>query len=202
MGIGNNNSRIMFIHLPKTGGTSIKMTNTIKNLYYIGHNDRYGKYKFLKDYDKNLLNECFKFCFVRNPYDRLVSTFFYLQISKYEEDKKDAEKFINKYEDFKSFVLNQLTKSETFEQIHLRPLYTWICDDNYNLIPNFIGKVENYNNDIRTINKITGLNIPIKHINKSEHKHYSEYYDDEIKEIVYNIYKKDFELFGYKKELF
>ena len=47
-------------------------------------------------------------------------------------------------------------------------------------------------------NKIDVPKIKIPHRNKTEHKPYWEYYNDETKEIVTKRFKEDIEFFGYK----
>ena len=45
------------------------------------------------------------------------------------------------------------------------------------------------------------FNGELPYIQKITHKHYSEYYTDELKELTYNFYRRDFEIFNYSKEL-
>ena len=60
--------------------------------------------------------------------------------------------------------------------------------------------------EFKNVNKImqkltTEYDMPGKasHINKSKRGRYTEYYTDELYEIVYEKYQKDFDLLGYNK---
>ena len=71
---------------------------------------------------------------------------------------------------------------------------------------NFIGRFENRENDLKYISTQIGVNISTKHhtrkiqsLDKSK-KHYTEYYDEETKQIVAEKYAKDIEYFGYEFE--
>ena len=123
----------------------------------------------------------FKFSFSRNPYDKLVSQYHF-----------NRHKFGLKNSTFKEYVKtwNEGKKISTHPQLHL---------DYIDEKLDFIGRFENFQQDFNTIcDKIGIPHQQLPHKNKSKHKHYTEYYDDETKEIVAEKYAKDIEYFGYK----
>tara|TARA_Y100000310_G_C20552192_1_gene748657 strand:+ start:306 stop:866 length:561 start_codon:yes stop_codon:yes gene_type:complete len=177
--------RCIFIHVPKTGGNSIK---TILGLHRHLHSPASHK-------PEELLSEYFSFSFVRNPWDRLVSSYVYLKNggmgSKLDMDAK--EKYIDNFKTFKDFVLN-IDQTGLPNQQHLRQQTFWIDRE-----LDFIGKFENLQQDFNKVcDKLDILKQELPHTNKTNHKHYTEYYDDETRQIVAEKYAKDIEYFGYE----
>ena len=171
--------KAIFIHIPKNAGTSIEeyFGNGSVRIQPNKHADIYEiKRKF-----KNSYNNYRKFTIIRNPYDKMVSWYFYLKrnlgdydIIEFNEWIKDPSKFWHANDPI-SF---------------LKPQCDWI-DNTVEII-----RFENLDNELnKFFNK--KINLPIT--NKSNHNHYLEYYNDESLNIIYNRYKKDFEQFNYKK---
>jgi hypothetical protein len=73
----NYNKKILFVHIPKTGGTSIssKINQNMwkKSSAYMGHDPL-----FLLEKD-NDVDDIFSFCIVRNPYKRTYSYFHHFK---------------------------------------------------------------------------------------------------------------------------
>ena len=79
----NHEHKFLFLHLPKTGGTSINKFFNDK----FDNNERDFGHPYLSDYKCNNFDDYFKFTVVRNPYDRLVSAFFYMkEYSNFQSD--------------------------------------------------------------------------------------------------------------------
>ena len=186
-----------FIHIPKSAGTVIR--NVLKT------NDRefkemFGHPTFSEIQTEYDLSNYFKFTFIRNPWDRFVSTFFYLKKNdKNEKLLNEARKKVSDYS-FTSFVKKKLhlekTEFNEFYFIHFRPQIHFLESlDNID----FIGKLENIQEDFNIIcDKIGIPHQELPHKNKTKHKHYTEYYDEETKSIVAELFAKDIEYFGYE----
>lgn len=199
----------LFIHIPKTAGTSIWRAFNMQPRF---RNDQVAKdveagYDPEKDvsFGHNDINQVvkrgvlpkddwhnyYKFCFVRNPWDRIVSLYEYL--------KREDETFEN-------FVFNL----ENYEEIgyfnvrgrsQARPQCDWIPRD-----IDYIGKVETIDSDIERICQITERELPkVKRQNVTPNRgsrHYKEYFEEKstkliLKDQVEYFYKKDFKRFGY-----
>ncbi|MEE2975632.1 MAG: sulfotransferase family 2 domain-containing protein [Thermodesulfobacteriota bacterium] len=152
-------------------------TRSIFNLF----NFKQESFKF---YDPNMYKDYFTWTMVRNPWDRLVSAY----INKASKKYGPWSKFENLT--FSDFIYNK----EGIENSHT-------CIQNTQIPPDidFIGKYENFQEDFDIIcDKIGIPRHELPHKNASKHKHYTEYYDDETRQIVAEKYAKDIEYFGYK----
>ena len=179
------NKKPLFIHIPKAGGSSIQ--NIIKR-----YNNELPSclHNSVKKYSREYRDSCFVFSFVRNPYDRLLSAYKYLTGGS--GNKSDTKFGKTLSPDFKYFVRDQLNNNLNW--LHFKPIKFWLNDD-----IDYIGRFENLQQDFNIVcDKIEIPRQKLPHKNKSKHKHYTEYYDDETREIVAEKYAKDIEYFGYE----
>ena len=138
-----------------------------------------------KHYSDSLKKEYFTFTFVRNPYERCLSEFLYLK-------KVHADKVLN-------ITFLDYMKSEKKIHPSLKLKFHDIPMHFYTEGCNFIGRLENLQEDFNIVcDKIGIPQQELPHKNKTSHKHYSKYYDEETKQIVAEKYAKDFEYFGYE----
>ena len=66
------------------------------------------------------------------------------------------------------------------------------------IIVDFIGKFENLEHDVNYVKGKLGIKKDFPHDNKTHHKHYREYYDEDSKQMVFDKCQRDIEYFGYK----
>jgi chondroitin 4-sulfotransferase 11 len=205
--------KFIFIKIPKTAGSSIVnhlepyLNQEFRNLDSGDHEALALNYPTITSIlEKNNIdiNNYFKFTFVRNPWDLRLSRYFYLRYTEIAYNTKKNLPTDNSALslDFKSWCFS----GEWF------PTQNWGCknktqggqigflqNDNFEIDIDYIGKFENLQEDFNIVcDKIGIPHQKLTHENKTKHKHYTEYYDDETREFVAKKYAKDIEYFGYE----
>ena len=200
----------LFIHIDKSAGTSIQKalasyarpqvdSRLRRRMTWLGPVNRLGLYRFMEfpehshartikaclpvDYYARL----YKFAFVRNPWDRLVSRYHFLQRSK---ERSDYHR-IQKLKTFADYLDWEIARGKFYQATH-------VCDADGQLIVDFIGYYERLNEDFGKVASRLGVNVTLPKANTSKHEDYRSYYTPALRERVAEHYRRDIELFGYE----
>ena len=197
------NNDIAFIHVPKTGGTSISTLFPYPQMFITKYLD------ILKDEDHYLLihapanltkvhepNLKMMIGFVRNPYTRFISIFCTskgLAIHNYSISIEGITQFCN---DFKQSGFNQHTI--------FKPMKYFVYD-NSECIVDRIFYYEDFENAVKTIAELINIETSsaIPHLNNNlliHQNEYMEWYDKcpLLYDFVNDIYEEDFKSFNYQ----
>lgn len=197
--------KCIFVHIPKCGGTSIEdviwpeprstsdlwmgFVSKYRNKYQTGGLQHLLAMLIRQEVGEEIFNSYFKFTIVRNPWDKAISQFFYMA------QRPDLRDYIGMEENdpFKKYL--ELTEKKLHVQWEKQ--YKFFQDDNGETIVDYIGRLETMQQDAANIFERLGINAVIPHVNATRHKHYSEYYDDESKEMVREMYNDDIRILNY-----
>ena len=192
-----------WLQIPKCGSSSIRTHlnhHTEKSLTGLGGQPQdiadWKKFEYKKEY-----LDLFNFAFVRNPFDRLLSCWIdkvklHHRWSKNKYQGKNKHYLIDNNFSFKEFAA-KICKEKNFRDGHWKPLLEFFPERHLDFISKF--RLENLQEDFNIVcDKIGIPQQQLPHTNETKHKHYTEYYDDETKQIVAEKYAKDIEYFGYE----
>lgn len=149
----------------------------------------------------------YKFSFVRNPWSRLVSEYRYRNYLRHKS--------------FKDFVMNKLPPPGRDDKYrHVMPQTDMLYDTDGRLLMDFVGKFESLQSDFDRVCQHWGFeDTRLPHVNSSDKKSrelrrktrnflyrnkesdlrkYVDFYDDETREYVADLYQQDIENFDYK----
>jgi hypothetical protein len=161
---------LTYIHIPKTGGSSIE--SWLKNNFA----DRYLRadaHPTVKELHA-IWPVTFSFASVRNPWARIVSFYFF-----YKQTKEDPnfDLSFDQTVDYLCKNNTQLSYIDTTTKIILR--------------------TESLNEDFKQIQDLTECYEPLPYINQTTHDDYCSYYNTQLKELVAQAFAQDIEQFKY-----
>jgi hypothetical protein len=139
--------------------------------------------------NKSIWKEKIKFAFVRNPYDRIVSYFYYYKLWKKMS--------------FKSFIKTYILEGKKLSVSYWCDQHYWLANKKGRIIIDHIGKFESLNKDLKKICNIIDIPVPtLPWLKKSKDRNpYKTYYDKKTAKMVRDRCIRDFELFDYKLDL-
>lgn len=197
--------KIAYINNAKVACSSIKCSLCIKQGIFETIPEGYLAYKpyfaQLKQ-TKKINNDYFVFTFVRNPFARFVSCYN----NKIVNPKKVGRNFpyrhyfffikpfhILSYEmPFEKFVSRIASIPDCLSDRHFKSQYDTIKPDKSKV--DFVGKLESYSDDFSVLAKNFNLEPQIANKQKSKKEDFRDFYTIETAEIIYQRYKKDFDL--------
>lgn len=206
--------KCIFVEVPKTGSSSIRAIigsppklhlNICQIRYDMQHYWTHyggkknwilaGLYLLLPERKRieigdNQFDSYYKFGFVRNPWDRVVS--LYLRKEGLQmKDKMTFDEFVEWIKYSSSTCIHPVPHANQLD---------WLVDPHGNMLVDFIGKFENYHNDWGVIaNRLGALSeLPHKNKNPIKRKHYIEYYSKKTMGIIGDKFRVDIDYFGYE----
>ena len=150
--------------------------------------------EMIKLVPQDIMREYFKFAFVRNPWDRLLSAYAYL--------KTLHDRLYGGFEQWLSFVCSQV-RERTYEPgAHHAPQADYLLHEGSEVL-DFVGRYENLQQDFASVCTRLGVaasQLPVR--NKSHQKtgHYSRLYNQAMVELVEETYHEEIALLGYAFE--
>jgi hypothetical protein len=203
----SDSKRFIFVHIRKAAGTSMvdallpfalpKPNSIGARLKSRSHLERnYRKYRFRKHDDilaakkrmpTELFEDYFKFAFVRNPWDRLVSEYEFIR----KRDDHGRHKRVTGLESFSDYIRMQIPRRDAY-QFHM------LTDKSGQLVVDYVGRFESLDVDWEIVSELAGIPVkPLPHKNKTKHRDFREYYDDDCISLVAEHWAGEIKLFNY-----
>ena len=204
-----DNKKVNFIRIPKNASTSLYnyfgATNTVRDDYLNANNEIYKnifapshcRLNFaIKEFGERIL-DLPTLAVIRNPYDRMVSMYFFAQKFKLNKIYNvDIENFLQFCQTFES-----LCSDESF--FHGWPQKSFIELESKVSVENLI-RFENLETEFAEFlhkynlkNFYEKSQITLKQLNGTEHKNFKHYYCQKSKKIINKIWGEDLDYFAY-----
>ena len=204
----------IFVHIPKTGGTSLalalegramkddimlgdtpKALKRRKRLKGAAARGRLWKHSTLADIEGLVSREAiagmFNFTIVRNPWDRMVSYYHWLRQQSFEHAAVQKAKAM----DFSAFLNDRLIG----ESVRQFPARSYLCDGEGTERATLYIRLEHFEKDAEPLWDHLGFRLDLPHANASERRaDYRSYYSALDSRRLGEIAAEDVTRFGYE----
>ena len=205
--------KCIFVEVPKTGSTSVRRIlgraikphmslSEIRRLmesYWVvrgGRKDRIMEWLYpmlpaeqRKERGRRQFESYFKFGFVRNPWDRVVSL--------YERNEAVQMRQQMSFEEFARWI--QYSSSTCVHSSPHRYQLDWFVDADGKMLADFVGRFERLQEDWAVIAKKLGVSEALPRTRANPRlRHYTEYYTAETQNIIKERFRVDIETFNYR----
>ena len=210
-----DNKKFIFVHIPKNAGNTIRESifelpnNDIKIVSRIEDaieytnlmNEHLTYDEHLEKYKRYNSEDLFSFCFLRNPYERFISTYNYLAKEYFLTNgclirSKTSRLFIDKKNPIDTLIfLNENRDHYFFKDKHGYLQYDFIGKEKQ---VHFIGLIDTFDRDIDYILSRLQLQRTEKfnNLNQGNHKYMELITDPQYIELVNSIYETDVQLYN------
>jgi len=202
----NSDKKFIFFHLFKCAGTSVREILNNNNYFC---QEYQGKHSSPRDVKEGLLfddkpyifDEYYKITFVRNPFDWLVSIFYYIKNDS--ENQYHNEVIGLNLNQFIEYYVNcmMLNEGKQIGSNKNTTLFDYVTDKDGKILVDYIGKCETINEDMKNLWGKVDINpkeLSLINVGINRERDYRQYYDNKTKTIVEKYFKKDLEFFNYK----
>ena len=208
---------ILFVHIQRTGGSTLRkiLTSAVPDMKPLMGS--HPHISWVKPYLGSEWDRYYKFAFVRNPWERILSWYtavmrtqqgyiadWYREVLVGGLPKNYLWTYVfNNSSNFEEFLFNC---TDVIDDIDGRKSFAYnqldyISDENGEILVDFIGRYENYMHDLHQVFQNMGLDTKLlPHEWPSRHDHYSKYYNETTKQLVAERFARDIEFFGYEFE--
>lgn len=205
--------KYIFVHIPKTGGTAlalalearamaddimigdtpkaVKRRGRLKGLQAAG---RLWKHSTLADIEgivpREAFDDYFTVSLVRNPWDRLVSYYFWLRAQTFDHPAVGLAKALP-FADF-------LAHPQTQASLRANPYTSYMCDGAGAEHCSLYIRLENLEQDLQAFENHLGFKVDMPVANQSDRdRDWRKYYDESSLAIVADVCAEDIARFGY-----
>jgi len=188
----------IFVSIPRTGTRSLRQTLSIRDPY----NHRTAVW-IRNKIGQAAWDEAVTFAFVRNPFDKLVSWYFYHKTP----GNCPPDKLRIYAPPFNEWVLggckhHWLPMATFGTRCHVPDPHScsgYVLDEQQKVMVDFVGRVEHMGRDYKKLCKLLGDGAPpLKHVNRSGHRTRRELFSLEARKYVERRFARDLKLWGYE----